>query len=109
MYEARLAAIAAAARVGELSFEDHALFEMQVDGYTVPDVMDALAGDAVVVEDYRVTERPEGRPAMLVLGWVGARPIHIVVTYPPYPSVVTVWDPSARPQQWSADFRRRVR
>ena len=47
-------------------------------------------------------------PSRLVLGWRGARPLHIVVADNIEDGeriIVTVYEPD--PDQWEADFRRR--
>jgi len=60
---------------------------------------------AEVIEEY-----PDDKPypSRLVLGWVGSRPIHLVVAdnaEAQETTVITVYDPD--PEQWDADFKRR--
>jgi hypothetical protein len=46
-------------------------------------------------------------PSRLLLGWIGTRPVHVVIAEdaPDSVLVVTVYDP--RPEEWSQDFRSR--
>jgi len=47
-------------------------------------------------------------PSRLVLGWVGDRPLHVVVADPPGEDaiiVITVYEPD--PGRWEDNFRRR--
>lgn len=48
-------------------------------------------------------------PSRLQLAWVAGRPLH-VVSAPDGESVIiiTVYDPTEYPAQWSPDFRRRI-
>ncbi len=60
-----------------------------------------------VVEDYP-TDTPF--PSQLILGWAGARPLHVVVAddAPGGQTVlVTVYEPDSA--QWDSEFRRRTR
>jgi hypothetical protein len=46
-------------------------------------------------------------PSRLLLGWIGTRPVHVVIAEdaPDSVLVVTVYVP--RPEEWSQDFRSR--
>jgi len=49
-------------------------------------------------------------PSRLLLGWRGARPLHVVVAYNEAEQetiVITVYEPD--PLQWDATFKRRVK
>ena len=61
-----------------------------------------------MIEEY--PNDPRG-PSCLVLGFAGKRPIHSVCavkTDPEEVLIVTVYDPSKRPEKWTADYRRRT-
>jgi hypothetical protein len=99
-------------RAGEHSYRRHALRQMSTRGPTIADYERAIAyGDIEVVGDYPEYDPgdPEYRPCMLIIGWVGDVAFHIVVTYPPYPLVITVYPPQLEPDEWTPDFRRRRR
>lgn len=56
-----------------------------------------------VIEDY-----PEDKygPSCLILGYTAAqRPLHIQVSYPPQPKIITVYQPSL--SDWEADLKTR--
>ena len=107
VFEARLASIAAAVERGEWSIREHAFRRMRERSVTVADLHVALtAPEAEVIENY---PDDEPRSSCLVLSWAGGRPMHIVVTFPPQPDVITVYRPDERPHEWDATFRRRVR
>ena len=107
MYDARLAAIADATRQGAIQIGAHTQDEMRQEGFTAADVFDALTSpSAEVIEDY--PDDPRGA-SCLVLARVGGRLIHLAVTAPPRPLfIITVYDPSLRPERWCPDFRRRI-
>ena len=107
MYEARLAAIAAAIREGGVGYTEHALTQMKERGIGRPPLEGALAGeDTAVIEDY-----PDDRrgASSLVLCWISGRALHVQVSYPPRPVVITTYWPDAQPERWDAGFRRRLR
>lgn len=107
VFEARLATIAAAIEAGEWSIREHAFRRMRERGITTPALRGALtAMDTMVIENY---PDDEPRPSCLVLSWIGGRPLHIVITYPPEPDVITVYRPDDRPHEWDATFRSRAR
>ncbi len=106
MREARLAAIAAAIRAGAIGHTAHALTQMLDRAIDPGDVARALCSDAEVIEDYP----NEGRGAScLVLCGISDRPVHVVVSYPPAPVVITVYWPDSQADEWDEGFRRRVR
>ena len=82
----------------------HALVRMRERSIDFDDVRRIL-DEGATIERY-AEERPY--PSRLVLGWVAARPIHIVAAdmTPEEVIVVTVYDPD--PVEWSSDFRSRL-
>jgi hypothetical protein len=108
MYDARLAAIAVATRQGAVLIGPHTQDEMRQEGFTAADIVEALTSPlAEVIEDYPQDQRGA---SCLILSRTDGRPIHVIVTTPPRPLfIITVYDPSLRPERWSPDFRGRVR
>ncbi len=84
-------------------FTLHGLQEATADEITVHDVRDAIMGDDVeIIEDY--PDDPRG-PSCLLLAWASDRtPLHVVVSYPPDPAVITAYVPD--PERW-IDLRTR--
>ena len=88
----------------KLVFRVHALrrmFERQIS----PDDVRAVIGSGETIEDY-----PDDKPypSRLVLGWRGARPVHVVVAHNMSDNeliVITVYEPDA--ELWEFGFRRR--
>jgi hypothetical protein len=77
------------------------MFERQI---SVGDII-AVIGSGETIEDYQ-DDKPY--PSRLVLGWRGARPVHVVVAQNLSENeliVITVYEPD--PELWEADFRRR--
>jgi hypothetical protein len=69
------------------------------------DDVKAVIGSGETIEDY-----PDDRPypSRLVLGWRGARPLHVIVADNLSENeliVITAYEPD--PELWEADFRRR--
>ena len=92
---------------GEYEFSKHAEREREADQITVGELEEALS-DCDMIEEY--PNDPRG-PSCLVLGFAGKRPIHSVCavkTDPEEVLIVTVYDPSKRPEKWTADYRRRT-
>ena len=88
----------------QLVFRDHAIRRMAQRGISEVEIRVALvAGETI--EDY-----PDGRPypSRLVLGWVGGRPLHLVLADNPGNMdtyVITAYEPD--PNLWEGDFCRR--
>ncbi len=87
-----------------LVFRVHALQRMFQWGIGTADVQQALA-TGKTVERY-----PEDRPypSRLVLGWLGRRPLHVVIatnTAQQETIVITVYEPD--PRRWAPGFERR--
>ena len=85
------------------SFSGHAFKRMAERGFS-PDVIKAVIERGSVIKDY-----PDDTPypSRLILGFDGARPVHVVSAYNPENDteyVITVYEPDAL--KWSADFRR---
>lgn len=87
-----------------LVFRVHAIqrmFQRRIGDEDVRHVL--MTGE--VIEEYP-NDTPY--PSRLVLGWRGARPLHVVVADNPDSQetiVITVYEPD--PEQWEPDFRRR--
>ena len=87
-----------------LVFRVHALLRMFERRISTDDVK-AVIGRGETIEDY-----PDDRPypSRLVMGWRGARPLHVVVADNLSENeliVITAYEPD--PSLWEADFRRR--
>jgi hypothetical protein len=90
----------------KLVFSVHALGRMFERQLGVEDV-EAVIESGETIEDYP-NDKPY--PSRLVLGWRGARPVHIVVAHNLSENeliVITVYEPD--PGLWEADFTRRRR
>lgn len=88
----------------KLVFSVHALRRMFERRISVDDVA-AVIGSGETIENY-----PDDKPypSRLVLGWNGARPVHVVVAQNLSDNeliVVTVYEPDA--ELWDDNFRRR--
>ncbi|MGD2147577.1 MAG: DUF4258 domain-containing protein [Anaerolineae bacterium] len=89
-----------------LVFRVHAIQRMFERGIKVEDVREALATGRTI-ETYP-TDKPY--PSRLVLGWRGARPIHVVAAdnrHQRETIVITVYEPN--PDQWEPGFDTRRR
>ncbi|WP_397548007.1 DUF4258 domain-containing protein [Rhodothermus marinus] len=87
-----------------LFFRRHALQRMAERKITVEDVKHVLKTGETIAS------YPEDRPypSRLVLGWIGTRPLHVVVTDNDEDNVqivITVYEPD--PTLWEDDFKRR--
>lgn len=87
-----------------LIYRLHALNRMSQRGFTPADISDVLANGRPI-EEY-----PDDRPypSCLVLGWLGQRPVHVVVAVNDVAAetiVITVYEPD--PAGWSDRFTRR--
>jgi len=84
----------------------HAERERQADKITISELEAALC-ICEVIEDY--PEDPRGH-SCLGLGFADTRPVHAVCAIKDDPRellLITVYDPSQRPEKWEAGFRRR--
>ena len=89
-----------------LIFRMHALMRMFERRIGIEDVQKALA-TGETIEDY-----PEDKPypTKLILGYIGSKPLHVVVAGDDEMGeviVVTVYEPDSG--QWDSTFRRRKR
>lgn len=88
----------------KLVFRVHAIkrmFKRRIDDEEVRHVIET--GD--VIEQY---PEDDPYPSKLMLGWVGSRPIHVVIAYNKSKNetiIVTAYEPDEN--QWDKDFRRR--
>jgi hypothetical protein len=87
-----------------LFFRRHALQRMAERKITVEDVKRVLKTGETIAS------YPEDRPypSRLVLGWIGTRPLHVVVADNDEDNVqivITVYEPD--PTLWEDDFKRR--
>lgn len=99
-----LARVGQAIATGNLQWRCHALKMMVERGITRADVFQVLR-DGDVIEDY---PDDEPYPSGLVLGFVGDRPIHVLVALDdagPDAYIVTVYQ--ARPDRWEPDWMTR--
>ena len=93
---------------GRYAFSKHAERKREADKIPVWDLEEALA-NCEVIEDY--PDDPRG-PSCLLLGFSRHRPLHAVCTLKQDPEellLITVYDPSRRPEQWMDHYRRRRR
>jgi len=91
---------------GKYEFSKHAERERQLDMILVNELEDALK-NCEIIEDY--PDDPRGA-SCLVLGFFGQRPIHAVCTIKVEPEellLITVYDPSKRPNRWTENYRKR--
>lgn len=87
-----------------ITFRIHAIQRMFSRSITSSDVRQVLE-QGQVIEDYQ-NDTPY--PSQLILGWIGNRPIHIVVAYNSGADeaiVITAYQPD--PAEWDAEFKRR--
>lgn len=89
-----------------VTFTLHSQARMFERGITVLDVRTVLESGQVIET---LTDR-QPQPSYTVLGWVGDRPLHVICVdgEPDERIIITLYDPSARPDLWEPDFQRRV-
>jgi hypothetical protein len=93
-------------RLGRYEFSKHAEREREADEISMAEFEEALA-HCGTIEDY--PNDPRGS-SLLVLGFSGERPIHAVCalrTDPLEVLIITVYDPSKRPDNWEENYRKR--
>ena len=98
--------IRALAQAGRYTLTIHAERERQADKITVAELETALKS-CDLIEDYPKDARGH---SCLALGFAGTRPVHAVCTIKHAPRellLITVYDPSLRPEKWDVGFRRR--
>jgi hypothetical protein len=93
-------------REGKYEFSKHAEREREADKITVMELEEAL-NQCEIIEEY--PDDPRG-PSWLALGFSEKRPIHAVCAVKADPDevlIITVYDPSKRPEKWTEDYRKR--
>ncbi|MFH1076879.1 MAG: DUF4258 domain-containing protein [Pseudomonadota bacterium] len=90
----------------QYEFSMHAEKERQLDMISVSEIEEALR-NCDIIEMY--PDDPRGE-SCLVAGYCGSRPVHAVCTVQTNPEellLITVYDPSKRPDKWTEDFKKR--
>jgi len=93
-------------RAGQYEFSIHAEQERQADKITVEELEEALQS-CEIIEAY--PDDPRGA-SCLVLGFALGRPVHAVCALKQDPEevfLITVYDPSKRPEKWTDNYQRR--
>ncbi len=91
---------------GKYEFSKHAERERELDMIFVWELEAALKA-CTIIESYPDDQRGQ---SCLVLGFCGSRPIHAVCTIKADPQellLITVYDPSKRPEKWVEGYTRR--
>ena len=93
---------------GRYEFSRHVEREREADMILTQELEEPLK-HCEIIEDY--PPDPRG-PSCLVLGCAGQRPLHAVCSLRGDPEelfLITVYDPSRRPELWTDAYRRRRR
>ena len=93
-------------RKGKYTVSKHAERERQADKIPVKELEEALT-ECEIIEEY--PDDPRG-PSCLVLGFFRRRPIHAVCAAKADPEeilIITIYDPSRRPDKWARGYRSR--
>lgn len=91
---------------GRYGYSRHAERERELDMIYIWELEDALR-NGEIIENY--PDDPRGA-SCLVLGFCGPKPIHAVCTIKTEPEelfLITVYDPSKRPDKWTENYRKR--
>ena len=91
---------------GKYEFSKHAERERELDMIYVWELEDALS-NCEIIENYPDDSRGA---SCLVLGFCEAKPVHAVCTIKTDPEellLITVYDPSKRPEKWTEHYRKR--
>ncbi len=91
---------------GKYEYSKHAERERELDKIYTWELEDALK-NCKIIEDY--PDDPRGA-SCLVLGFCGIKPVHAVCTIKRDPEelfIITVYDPSKRPEKWMENYRER--
>ena len=91
---------------GRYGYSRHAERERELDMIYTWELEDALR-NGEIIENY--PDDPRGA-SCLVLGFCGPKPIHGVCTIKTEPEelfLITVYDPSKRPDKWTENYRKR--
>lgn len=95
-------------KTGKYELSIHAEKERQADKITMEELEEALSS-CKVIEDYPTD--PRGA-SCLVLGFAARRPVHAVCAIKQEPEevlLITVYDPSKRPEKWTDNYQHRRR
>jgi hypothetical protein len=106
MAESRTFGIRRLVRRGKYVLSIHAERERQADQISTGELEKALCS-CELVEDY--PNDPRGA-SCLVVGFVAGRPVHAVCALKQFPEevfLITVYDPSRRPERWVDNYHRR--
>lgn len=91
---------------GRYGYSKHAERERELDMIYTWELEEALR-NGEIIENY--PDDPRG-VSCLVLGFCGSKPIHAVCTIKTEPEelfLITVYDPSRRPDKWTENYRKR--
>ena len=91
---------------GKYEFSKHAEKERELDMIYIWELEDAL-NNCDIIENY--PDDPRGA-SCLVLGFCGVKPVHAVCTIKTDPEellLITIYDPSKRPEKWTENYRKR--
>jgi hypothetical protein len=91
---------------GRYGYSRHAERERELDMIYTWELEDALR-NGEIIENY--PDDPRGA-SCLVLGFCGPKPIHAVCTIKTKPEelfLITVYDPSKRPDKWTDNYRKK--
>lgn len=91
---------------GKYELSKHAERERELDMITVEELEQALA-NCEIIEEY--PDDPRGA-SCLILGFHQQRPVHAVCALKTEPGelfLITIYDPSKRPREWSDNYRER--
>jgi hypothetical protein len=91
---------------GRYGYSRHAERERELDMIYIWELEDALR-NGEIIENY--PDDPRGA-SCLVLGFCGPKPIHAVCTIKTEPEelfLITVYDPSKRPDKWTENYRKK--
>ena len=91
---------------GKYELSKHAERKRELDMITMEELEEALK-NCEIIEEY--PDDPRGA-SFLALGFCFRRPIHAVCTIKTEPEevfLITVYDPSRRPDKWTDNYRRR--
>ena len=91
---------------GKYELSKHAEKERQIDMIYMWELEETLRG-CEIIENY--PDDPSGA-SCLVLGFCGSKPVHSVCTTRSDPEellLITVYDPSKRPNKWTENYTKR--
>lgn len=90
---------------GKYRFTIHSL-ERRIERNISKIEIEKAISNGEIIEQYL---KDKYMPSCLILGYTGKeRPLHIQVSYDPF-WIITCYDPSEKPGEWSSDFKHRRR